>query len=256
MVNEVGETCPGNRLLQALKLARLESIWPHLESVSLRQHQILFRAGAPIDHLYFIDRGLVSRVKTMEDGRVVEIGAVGTEGFVGLFAIHGIRGAMWEYAVRIPGMALRIDRDIFERKIAQADEAATLLRRYTHLVVDAFSQLAACNRLHSLRQRCCHWLLVAHDSACSDSFPLTHELLALTLGVQRSGVSIAANSLQKAGLIHYKHGRVNILDRTRLETEVCECYATTRKQFDALFRDTRRTRATSRQFAAVPVRVG
>jgi CRP-like cAMP-binding protein len=163
---------------------------------------------------------------------------------------------MWEYAVRIPGMALRIDRDIFERKIAQADEAATLLRRYTHLVVDAFSQLAACNRLHSLRQRCCHWLLVAHDSACSDSFPLTHELLALTLGVQRSGVSIAANSLQKAGLIHYKHGRVNILDRTRLETEVCECYATTRKQFDALFRDTRRTRATSRQFAAVPVRVG
>jgi CRP-like cAMP-binding protein len=256
MVDELGEAHPGNRLLRALVHARLESIWPHLEPVNLRQHQVLFRAGAPIDHLYFIDRGLVSRVKTMEDGRVVEIGAVGKEGIVGLFAIHGIRGAMWEYAVRIPGTAFRIDRHTFERNIAQADEASALLRRYTHLVVDEFSQIAACNRLHSLRQRCCHWLLVAHDSACSDSFPLTHELLALTLGVQRSGVSIAANSLQKAGLIHYRHGRVNILDRARLETEACECYAATRRQFDALFTDTRRTRGSSRQFAAVPARIG
>ncbi|TAI66369.1 Crp/Fnr family transcriptional regulator [Bradyrhizobium sp. Leo170] len=256
MADELGEAYPGNRLLRALMLARLESILPHLEPVNLRQHQVLFRAGAPIDHLYFIDRGLVSRVKAMEDGRVVEIGAVGNEGVVGLFAIHGIRGAMWEYAVRIPGMALRIDRDTFERKITQAGEASALLRRYSSLVVDAFSQIAACNRLHSLRQRCCHWLLVAHDSAGSDSFPLTHELLALTLGVQRSGVSIAANSLQKAGLIHYRHGRVNILGRARLETEACECYAATRRQFDALFTDTRRTRRTARQFAVVSARIG
>ena len=94
---------------------------------------------------------------------------------------------------------------------------------------------AACNRLHSLEQRCCRWLLIAHDNAIAATFPLTHEFLAMMLGVQRSGVSIAARSLQKAGLIEYTRGRVTITDQPGLEEAACECYGVMRGEFDKLF---------------------
>jgi CRP-like cAMP-binding protein len=235
MIQEFGNPNLTNRMLQALLRTRVEPFLNHFEVVELPQHRAIFRAGAPIDHLYFINRGLVSRAKIMADGRAVEVGAIGSEGIVGLFALHGIKGAMWEYVVRVPGTAFRINCDTFDRQIAQTDAASALLRRYTHTVIETLSQTAACNRLHTLRQRFCHWLLLAHDGAHHDSFPLTHELLALTLGVQRAGVSITANTLQKAGLIRYKHGHVTILDRARLEMETCECYAIVRRQFDELF---------------------
>jgi CRP-like cAMP-binding protein len=110
-----------------------------------------------------------------------------------------------------------------------------LLQGYMHVAEQQLAQTAACNRLHTLEQRCCRWLLTAHDSVRSDTFPLTHEFLAMMLGVQRPGVSITAAILQKAGFIHYTRGRVTITDRAGLEASACECYDVIRDQFDRLF---------------------
>jgi CRP-like cAMP-binding protein len=233
MIRESGSTSQ-NRMLQTLLATGLEAIRGHLELVPLPRHVILFDVGAPIDQLYFVNRGLVSRIKPMTDGRSVAVGAVGSEGMIGLFSLCGIKRAMWEYSIQVPGTAFRIDRGTFDGHVAQCDSSLVLLRGYTEVIIGALAQTAACNRLHSLRQRCCRWLLFAQDSAKSDSFQLTHESLALMLGVQRAGLSLAANSLQQAGLIRYRHGHLTILDRPRLEAESCECYATIRRQLDAL----------------------
>ena len=120
--------------------------------------------------------------------------------------------------------------------IAQDDALEEAFEKYVHFSVAAIAQTAACNRLHYLEERCCRWLLIAHDSARSDTFPLTHEFLAMMLGVQRAGVSITASALQKAGLIQYRHGQITIINRSGLEDAACECYRVMGMEFDKLFR--------------------
>jgi CRP-like cAMP-binding protein len=110
------------------------------------------------------------------------------------------------------------------------------LEKYAHFSVEAFAQTAACNRLHHLDERCCRWLLIAHDNARSDIFPLTHEFLAMMLGVQRAGISVTANSLQRAGLIRYRRGQVTITDRAGLQKKACECYGALQAEYHKLFR--------------------
>ena len=132
-------------------------------------------------------------------------------------------------------MRFEFDRSWLRSEIARDRTLQELLQRSHALAVSQFAQTAACNRLHSIRKRCCGWLLIAHDSAQSDEFELTHEFLALMLGAQRAGVSIALNGMQKAGLIRYGRGRVKVTDRVRLEKAACECYGTIRVQLDQLF---------------------
>jgi len=123
----------------------------------------------------------------------------------------------------------------------ESDEVfRTVMQKYVRFAFNQVAQTAACNRLHSLEERCCRWLLIAQDSAQSNSFQLTHEFLAMMLGVRRSGVSIAAQLLRRAGLIDYKHGYVTILNRTGLLDACCECYATTCAQLIQLFSGPRR----------------
>lgn len=117
----------------------------------------------------------------------------------------------------------------------RSQDLQRLLHRYYHLARSQIAQTAACNRLHTLEQRCCRWLLIAHDSACDDTFSLTHEYLAMMLGVQRTGVSLAANVLQRVGLIRYAWGRMTITDRRGLEAAACECYGTIRRLIDQLY---------------------
>jgi CRP-like cAMP-binding protein len=224
-----------NRILLALPQPTWERMRSRLGPINFRQGQVLYHAGARIEHLYFINRGLVSLIKTMEDGRSVEIGAVGIEGIAGLGALYGIESALLEWVGQVSGDAFRVDRSWLGSEMARNGVLRELLGRSHVLAVSQFAQTAACNRLHSIRKRCCRWLLIAHDSAQSDEFELTHEFLALMLGVQRAGVSIAANGLQKAGLIRYGRGRVTIMNRARLEKAACECYRTIRVQLDKLF---------------------
>jgi CRP-like cAMP-binding protein len=222
-----------NRLLLSLPLPTLERIQPALEFVKTGRGDVIDHADRPIEYLYFVNRGLISLVVTMKDGRTVEIGVVGIEGVTNAHALFGFTRAPM---VQVPGSAFRIKRTVLKNMMADDDGLRETLEKYANFALVAFAQTAACNRLHHLEERCCRWLLIAHDNARSDTYPLTQEFLAMMLGVQRSGVSIAASFLQKAGLIHYRHGQVTIRDRDGLEDAACECYGRMRIEFDKLFR--------------------
>lgn len=220
-----------NRFLDALPPASLKRLEPHLEPVDLVPGASLFREGAPTRRLTFINRGLVSIMKAMEDGRTVEIGTIGKDGVAGLFALLGIERAPWEPVVQVPGTGFRVNMELL-RDEAEADgRVRDMLERYAHHTLGSLAQTSACHRLHSLTQRLCRWLLSAQDSIGADTVPLTHEALALLLGVQRSGVSIVASGFQKDGALRNNRGSITILDRNRLEAKSCECYATTRGRF-------------------------
>lgn len=230
-----GPVAPGNRILNALPRTTLERLRPDLTEVQLPHHEALFHPGERVRHVYFIDQGLISLVQSMNDGRTVEVGAIGTEGAIGSNAVFGIGRAPLETIVQMQGCArsIAINRLADEMKICP--RLSALLQGIAHLQIAQIAQTAGCNRLHGLEQRCCRWLLIAHDNADGDTFPLTQEFLAMMLGVQRPGVTIAARSLQQAGYIRYSRGRITITDRKGLEGAACECYATIRRQCDALF---------------------
>jgi CRP-like cAMP-binding protein len=224
-----------NRMLLALPGENLERLRSGLRLVELRRRQVIYAAGAPAKNVYFVNRGLVSLVKSMADGRSVEVGTIGVEGAVCLGILQGLRKAILESVVQIPGSALVIGADELCDAMADDDTLRRLLLDYTNVAINQIAQTAACNRLHTLEERCCRWLLTAHDSAQSDEFPLTHEFLAMMLGVRRSGLSIAVSTLQKAGFIRYRRGRVRIMDRAGLEGTTCECYMAIRIQLDEMY---------------------
>jgi CRP-like cAMP-binding protein len=224
-----------NRILGSLPRATLKRILPALEAVNTVRGQIIDQIDRPIEYLYFINRGLVSFVKTMQDGRMVEVGAVGIDGITDPNALFGIDTAIVGSLVQIPGTALRIRRHVLLREIAKDDALREKMHKCARFAISQLVQTAACNRLHSLEERCCRWLLIAHDSALAKSFPITHEFLAMMLGVQRAGVSLAARYLQKAGLIQYSRGHVTVTDKAGLEDAACECYGAKRAEFEKLF---------------------
>jgi CRP-like cAMP-binding protein len=226
-----------NRFLLALPRAIRDETLSHVDPVEFPKGHIIYRVGAPVEHLYFVNRGLISLVKNMEDGRSIEIGAIGIEGFLGIFALYddGLRTAIVESMVQIPIKAFAIKLNTLKSKMMRHDAFREGVNKYHYLVVCQLAQNAACNCLHSLEERCCRWLLVASDSALADNFPLTHELLAMLLGVHRPSVSTVTATLQRAGLIRYVHGQVTIVDRIGIEKQACECYRALREQTDHLF---------------------
>jgi CRP-like cAMP-binding protein len=213
-----------NRLLLALPPATLDRILRVSEPVSLVRGQQLERVDQPIKQIHFINRGLVCVVKTVDDGRTVEIGTIGVEGATNLLALIGTDRALLDTVVQVPGTALRMGRDVLIAEMENDREFRQLMQNYVRFAFSEIARHVACNRLHHLDQRCCRWLLIAHDHAMSDEFPLTHEFLAMMLGYQRAGVSIAMHSFVKAGLIEHKRGTVTIINRAGLELAACECY--------------------------------
>lgn len=232
-----------NRILLSLPQSTLDRLMPAMSLVKMTRGQVIDHLDQPIANLYFVNQGIVSLVKTMHDGRSVEVEAVGIEGVTGPNVLFGIGSAVAESIVQVPGTALRIRGDALNEVFESDDALHEIMERYAHLALFRIIQNAACNRLHTLEERCCRWLLIAHDSALSDTFPLTHEFLATMLGAQRAGVSITAGFLQKAGYIRYARGRVTVIDRGGLENAACECYSTVRRQLDELLpRPSRRHR--------------
>lgn len=222
-----------NRLLLALPPSTLGRILRVSEPVSLVRGQQIDRADQPIRHIYFINRGLVCIVKTLADGRTVEIGAIGTEGVANLLPLVGVDRTILDVVVQIPGSALRIGCDVMRREMENDEAFRLLMQSYVRFGLNELARHIACNRLHHIEQRCCRWLLIAHDQAFSDEFPLTHEFLAMMLGYQRAGVSIIMSSLVKAGLIQHKRGKVTIANRPGLEAMACECYAEMQDELNA-----------------------
>jgi CRP-like cAMP-binding protein len=223
-----------NRLLVALAPEDLDPLRPYLEPVPLPQKQILANPNTPIDHVYFPQEGMVSLVQPLENGAMIEVGVIGKEGLVGVPVLLGAATSPLESIVQIPGSALRIQASVFREEVGRRTALLGLLLRYVQALHIQVSLSAACNGRHTLPERLARWLLTARDRATSDRMPLSHEFLAMMLGVRRAGVTVALGTLKAAGLIYNTHGQVNIVDRPGLESASCECYRTVRDEYERL----------------------
>ncbi len=220
-----------NKLLAGLPQEEYERLLPNLETISLRLKQMLYQPYEPIKYVYFPNSGVISLLNVMEDGGAIEVATIGNEGMVGIPILLGADQVPAETFVQVPGEALRMTVGVFKREVTPGSPLHTLLLRYTQTLINQIAQSAACNRLHTLEERACRWLLLTQDRVDSDEFPMTQEFLSHMLGVRRASVSEVATMLQKAGLISYHRGKITILDRKGLESASCECYQIVKQEY-------------------------
>jgi CRP-like cAMP-binding protein len=213
-----------NQLLSALPAEEYKRLLPSLQPVTLRLGEVLYDAGGPLDHVYFPTTAVISLLYTMQDGVTAEIGLTGNEGVVCVAVFLGGNTAPNQAVVQIAGNAVRMKAAIVRQEFARGGSFQHLLLNYTRALLIQISQTAVCNRLHSVEQRLCRWILMSHDRAKSDELVMTQEFISKMLGGRRESVSLAAQRLQNAGIIRYVRGHITILDRKRLEARVCECY--------------------------------
>jgi CRP-like cAMP-binding protein len=197
---------------------------PHLEYVSLPNHLVLHEPGGKLEFAYFPNRGLISLVVVMKDGRTAEAGIVGNEGFTGTLAAVGLSRSPLHAVVQITGDGFRVEVGALQNTLESAPHLQLTLCRYAAVRGMQVAQTAACNRLHDIGQRLARWLLMTQDRVHSGSLLITHDFLATMLGTDRPSVSEAAGVLQKKKLIAYTRGTVKIVNRKKLEKSACECY--------------------------------
>jgi CRP-like cAMP-binding protein len=223
-----------NHLLAALPPEDLARLWPLLEEVDLPLRHVLHAPDEPIAVVHFPEIGWVSMLAYLENGDAAEVGLVGREGMVGLPLLLGADRSTLEAMVQAPGTALRLDAGAFRDALSTSPALRTLLSRYALAHHEQVARTAACNGRHRIEKRLARWLLMAHDRADGGKFPITHEFLAMMLGVRRGGVTIAAGMLQKASLIRYDRGHLTVTDRPGLEAVACDCYGTVRREYEHL----------------------
>lgn len=221
-----------NRILNALNGEEYNRLAPHLEFITTKHGQILYQSDQPIDYVYFPDKMMISLVSQMADGGSVEVGVVGFEGMAGLPFVLGVDESPHETMVQIQDGAARMPARLFKEEFKRGGVLQDVLLRYAQSLMQMTSQVAACNRAHLVEERLARWLLMCHDRCLCEDMPLTHELLAMMLGVRRAGVTTAALTLQAEGLIHYARGHIQITNRQGLEEYACECYAKLKTEFD------------------------
>ena len=227
-----------NRLLLMLSDDDYERLRPHLSPIVFDYRKSLYEASRPIEHVYFPIDGVASLVITTMDGASAEVGTIGNEGMVGLPVCLGDTEAPSSVYVQVPGTALSINTGIFRSELQRSPTLKLIMLRYAHAFFNQVAQSVACGHLHKVEQRCCRWLLMTRDRMPSGDFLLTHEFLGMMLGVRRTTVTDVMGSLQKAGLIRYRRGHVNILEQEALRQRACECYEISRLEFDRLLGDT------------------
>ena len=213
-----------NIILLSISDSDYRSIRPHLEYVSMPNHLVLHEVGGKLESAYFPNRGLISLVVVMKDGRTAEAGIVGNEGFTGTLAAVGLSRSPLQAVVQVTGDGFRVDVGALQNALESAPQLQMMLSRYAAIRSIQVAQTAACNRLHDIGQRLARWLLMTQDRLDSGSLPITHDFLATMLGTDRSSVSLAAGVLQKKKVIEYTRGAVKIVNRKKLEDSACECY--------------------------------
>ncbi|HYJ89899.1 MAG TPA: Crp/Fnr family transcriptional regulator [Pyrinomonadaceae bacterium] len=223
-----------NHLLAALPKTEYLSLKDKFELVSLKLGEVIYESGDRLSHLYFPTTSIISMLYIMENGGTAEIGIAGNNGLIGYALFMGGETTSSRAIVQIAGGAVRLRALEAKKAFAAGGRFQELLLRYTQSLITQISQTAVCNRLHSVEQQLCRWLLINHDQLVSNKLVMTQELIANMLGVRREGVSIAATQLQKRGVIKYARGTISILDRKRLETEACECYQVVMDEYDRL----------------------
>jgi CRP-like cAMP-binding protein len=228
MSQPAARTRTGNRLLDRLPADEYSRLLPLAETVSLRNLEQLHQQDAPLPHVYFPKSGVLSSVIALGEGGVVEAATIGNEGMVGIPALLGLDFTTAAVTAQVPGESLRIPTPSFVQALKQSGPLDVLLRRYIAFSLRSAYQAVACNALHATEERMSRWLLTTQDRVGQREFSLTQEFLAEMLGVRRQTVQLVAGTLQTAGLITYRRGLVQVLDREGLEAASCECYGVTK----------------------------
>jgi len=223
-----------NHLLDALPAYDFDRIAAHLELVTLNLGDVLYEPGMQLRYVYFPTTAIVSLLYVMEDGASAEIAIVGNEGILGISLFMGGETTPSRAVVQSAGYGYRLRAQSLKEEFGRFGPFLRLLLRYTQALITQMAQTAVCNRHHSVDQQLCRWLLLSLDRLSSSELSMTQELIANMLGVRREGVTEAAGKLQQAGLIHYRRGRIVVLDRERLEARCCECYQVVKTEFDRL----------------------
>jgi CRP-like cAMP-binding protein len=220
-----------NKVLLAVPDNEYELLRADLTYVDLPSHLSLHEPTQNIEFVYFPNRGMVSQVVVTKDGRTVEVGVVGNEGYVGAGLAAGISRSSVREIIQIAGDGSRMMGSALERILRSAPQLRVILNRHTGLQGMQVAQTAACNRLHEIQERLSRWLLMTQDRVDSGVLPITHDFIATMMGTDRSTVSLAASVMQKDGIIEYVRGAVKIVNRRKLERSACECYEVI-KQFE------------------------
>jgi len=223
-----------NRLLAALPAADLERWRSHLEWTEMPLGQVLYECGCIPSHVYFPATAIVALLYVMENGASAEIAMVGNEGLVGISAFMGGGSTPGRAVVQSAGHGFRMKARAIKEEFERSADVAHLLLRYTQALITQMAQTAVCNRHHTVDQQLCRWLLLSLDRLPGHELQMTQELIAHMLGVRREGVTESAQKLQKAGLIRYARGHIEVLDRAGVERSSCECYAVVRREYERL----------------------
>ncbi|GGY08517.1 Crp/Fnr family transcriptional regulator [Litchfieldella qijiaojingensis] len=219
----------GNRLLDSLPRQERAHLLTGCEAVDLVFGEVLAEPGGRISHVYFPLNSFISQIANLSDGDRLEVAMVGSEGMFGMPLILGVEESPLHALVQGAGPALRIPAAVFGRHLARSPALQTLLKRYFYVLMHQLSRMAVCTHFHQVEARLARWLLMTQDRAHSDQLHLTHEFLAMMLGVRRAGITLAAKALQKRRLIRYHRGDITVLDRAGLIEASCGCYASDRR---------------------------
>ena len=222
-----------NRLLGALETASRKRIDPHLEPITLDLGTVVCEAGGLLKHAYFPQGAVLSLLTVLENGSAIETANIGREGAFGLFAAMYSRVSFNRCLVQLQGDMLRCPIELLQSEFKHSEHVRDLFVSYSETLLSQVQQTVACNAMHSTEEKMCRWLLMMHDRAEGEVLAYTHEFLSHMLGANRKSVTLAAQSMQAAGLISYRRGKIQILDRAALEKSSCECYAIVRERFDA-----------------------
>ena len=232
-----------NHLLAAFPAAEYDRLAAHLELVAMPLGQVLCESGGRLEYVYFPTTSIVSLLYVLRDGASAEIAVVGNEGVMGISVFMGGETTPSRAVVRSAGHGYRLKAQLLQQEFSRAGPVMRLLLRYTQALITQMTQTAVCNRHHSVEQQLCRALLLSLDRLSSNSLTMTQELIANMLGVRREGITEAAGNLQRAGLIRYSRGHIDVLDRSGLEQAVCECYGVVKLEFDRLLSDIPRNAA-------------
>jgi CRP-like cAMP-binding protein len=224
-----------NRLLASLAPSDYQLVLSSLEPVQLPFKSLLHARDERIEHVYFPETAVCSIIAVMTSGDAAESGTVGRDGFVGVPIALGVDSAPFDTIVQVPGRAVRMPAEKFRECLQVSPGLRALVERHIEALLVQSFQSTACNRLHALLQRCCRWLLLTHDRVGAADFRLTHDLLAVMVGVRRPSVTLAVQELERMKLVSYTRGRFTIADRAGLEKRSCECYRVVQDHLARIF---------------------
>jgi CRP-like cAMP-binding protein len=220
-----------NHLIELLPAKSRSRLLAVCEPVEFAMGEVLGDVGTPTRYVYFPTDGFVSLVTAINGRPMLEVGMVGREGMLGTELVLGIGAAPLHAVVQGAGAAWRIGGLKFSRELAHSAATQRVLNRYVYVMMMQLASAASCLHFHQIGPRLARWLLMTQDRAHSDEFHITHEFLAYMLGVRRVGITMAASVLQHDGLIRYRRGEIQVLNRRGLKAAACSCYAANRKAY-------------------------